>query len=167
MTDLQIEYKCTLIEHARISHSLAAKIKTEPMDADWLQQLDETKDYEGRTDLEELDKRLLSFGGGRTLIFSKEVPPNEVQRLLQRGQFWPGSKARMQRMETSRCHGNAACLMREGIGSVVNGFALSKDGLWRNHSWLLKPDGSLIETTTRRKAYYGAVLTPEEVKTEY
>jgi 8-oxo-dGTP pyrophosphatase MutT (NUDIX family)/GNAT superfamily N-acetyltransferase len=156
-----------LIEKALGLNKTAAKIKTEPMDAEWLQRLDENKDYEGRTDLEELDKRLLSFGGGRTLILSKEVPPNEVQRLLQRGQFWPGSKARMQKMETSRCHGNSYCLMREGLGSVVNGFALSKDGLWRNHSWLVKPDGSLVETTMRRKAYYGAVLTPEEVKAEY
>src|SRR5258708_7764341 len=57
--------------------------------------------------------------------------------------------------------------MREGLGSVVNGYALSKDGLWRQHSWLVTPEGGLVETTVRRAAYFGAVLAPEEVKAEY
>jgi hypothetical protein len=41
----------------------------------------------------------------------------------------------------------------------TNRYALSQDGLWRQHSWNYNSDEDLvIETTQERIAYYGTVL---------
>lgn len=44
-----------------------------------------------------------------------------------------------------------------GIGS---GYALSADGLWRQHSWGILRDG-ILETTERRIKYFGLILQDE------
>ena len=49
----------------------------------------------------------------------------------------------------------------------MTGYALSDDGLWRQHSWLIAKPGrrwTVIETTCRRLLYYGVVLTEEEAR---
>jgi len=43
----------------------------------------------------------------------------------------------------------------------VTGWALSNDGIWRQHTWLLKGK-AIVETTSPREKYYGFVLTDEE-----
>lgn len=144
---------------------VAARVRTKPMDPEWKQRLDMR---EALTDpaRQKLHDKMLSYGGEEVLIRSSDISSEEVERLLTRGQFWLGSKADFNKMEAINCHGNSVCLMEEGLGEVVNGYALSPDGLWRNHSWLLQPNGRLIETTVRRKAYFGVVLTRQEVKAE-
>lgn len=58
------------------------------------------------------------------------------------------------RMETSECHENVSELLSEGaIKDGCYGYALSDDGLWREHSWGITDSGLIIETTTRRLAY--------------
>ena len=45
------------------------------------------------------------------------------------------------------------------------GYALSEDGLWRCHSWVVQPMARTVrvwETTVKRVAYFGVVLTSEE-----
>lgn len=146
---------------------IAARVRTTPMDSEWKQRLD-MQDSLTDPARQKLRDKLLSYGGEEALIRSSDIPSEEVERLLTRGQFWLGTRAvtDFKKMEAINCHGNSACLMREGLGEVVNGYALSPDGLWRNHSWLLQPNGKLIETTVRRKAYFGVVLTRAEVKME-
>jgi len=112
-------------------------------------------------DLQKLRDKLVAHGGDEALVGAKNVTSEETQRLLTRGQFWAG-KAKSQPMEARNCHGNSRCLMEKGLGQVANGLALSKDGLWRPHSWVVTPKG-IIETTTPRTAYFGAILTPAEV----
>jgi len=142
--------------------------KTKPETPEWRQWFEENlaPDIAKRPDLQELRAKIMSFGGSEVLIRDMDNPPNEVKRLLTRGQFWRGSAARMRKGMNNRCHGNSACLMQEGFGEVVNGYALSQDGLWRPHSWVLTPEGGLLETTVQRKAYFGAVLTRREVDDE-
>ena len=46
-------------------------------------------------------------------------------------------------------------------------YALSEDGLWRCHSWVVQPMARTVrvwETTVKRVAYFGVVLTSEECK---
>lgn len=124
---------------------------------------------EQRPDLVELRKRILRRGGGGEVLFCPggHAPPpsEEISRLLTRGEVLPG-KAKFVRMQPCRCHDNCVELWRQGAGDLMNGYALTKDGLWREHSWIKSPDG-LVETTVPRLAYYGAVLTPEEIKREF
>lgn len=44
------------------------------------------------------------------------------------------------------------------IASIGTGYALSDDGLWRQHSWGLEADGVVVETTFERRSYVGIVL---------
>jgi hypothetical protein len=71
-------------------------------------------------------------------------------------------------LEPSDCHRNVARLYAEGwtpdgmhrVSGFGLGFALSPDGLWRQHSWALSsaPGGWVVETTVARVAYAGLPL---------
>jgi hypothetical protein len=51
---------------------------------------------------------------------------------------------------------------------IVTGYALSDDGLWRQHSWLHDTAGfrrrHTIETTERRIRYFGVWLDEDEAR---
>ncbi len=129
----------------------------------------------------DLHKRLVAFGGEET-GFSDYIP--DVASLLARGQVWSGQGAEMVDSESSNCQVNSLCEYAERLdfstrnrrsaGSKVKpqthvavaiGFALSKDGIWRQHSWLLERRQDrvgVVETTEPRIAYFGRVLTGYE-----
>lgn len=67
--------------------------------------------------------------------------------------------------EPSNCHDNVANLWVERVtacghevASAWTGYALSDDGLWRQHSWAMTTDGRVIETTVGRTVYMGVPL---------
>jgi hypothetical protein len=69
-------------------------------------------------------------------------------------------------MAPSMCHGNALGLWLASGGGVrvATGYALSDDGLWRQHSWALV-DGRLVETTPcPRLRYFGFELSHAEAE---
>ena len=115
------------------------------------------------TDAPSLQKTLLERGGNKVAFNAREA--GSVERLGARGQFWDGADAEQHPMEGSNCHANSVQLMEEGKGDVTNGLALSKDGVWRPHTWVTGPNG-VIETTTPRQAYFGTTLTRDEVLDE-
>ena len=49
---------------------------------------------------------------------------------------------------------------------MMTGYALSADGIWRQHSWLVAFDNEdypyIVETTEERISYYGFAMTYEE-----
>jgi hypothetical protein len=107
--------------------------------------------------------RLLEHAGEEILL---RVTPEEIDRLLARGEFHHGKGAGLHRMAVNRCHFNAAKLfLTNQADKVVSGFALS-EGLWRSHTWVLNSQGRIIETTEPRKVYFGAVLVPKEILLE-
>jgi len=64
--------------------------------------------------------------------------------------------------ETSRCHENVAELLYAGktpdglpITETETGYALSEDGLWRQHSWAIALHDTVVETTEPRLLYVG------------
>jgi hypothetical protein len=82
--------------------------------------------------------------------------------LLQEGRVMAGSVI-LHQMEASRCHDNVARLWLEGfegLNGVCIGYALSDDGLWRQHCWGLVR-GGILETTVLRDVYFGIALPPE------
>lgn len=107
---------------------------------------------------------LLAAGG--VAVAAVEEP--DLDRLLERGYLQSGRGAGRLRGRPISCHENAArCWMKNPDSTVlVTGWALSKDGLWRQHSWV-KADGRIYETTLSRVAYFGFDLTPDEAQRFY
>lgn len=121
-----------------------------------------------------LRERLLSFGGVNVVppAFDLSSGPQrarqhyDVHQVLQIGRTWVGGQAVLEAMETSNCHLNVARLRTSGRGQIASGWALPADGLWREHSWLVRsaatPDESLVETTRPWLLYHGYLLNEEE-----
>ncbi|MGZ3680851.1 MAG: hypothetical protein ACXWQR_20420 [Ktedonobacterales bacterium] len=115
-----------------------------------------------------LAERHLSIGGVH--VVAPRAPEPDLAILLARGQIWDG-KSKLVRGYPSQCHTNAAHLYLRNTTRfhIVTGYALSDDGLWRQHSWIydtapLKRKRT-IETTERRERYYGVALDETEAAT--
>lgn len=130
-------------------------------DADW-RKWAEKKTIENERlypELKPLQKRLLDIGGDWVAL----QPEDDLKRLLDRGQLFTGQVIFL-RMGQSQCHSNCATIWdrNQGLGyKIATGWVLSKDGIWRQHTWLLRGK-SIIETTEPREKYYGFVLSDEE-----
>lgn len=113
--------------------------------------------------MEELGRRLLAFGGSGACFPDIE---EDMALILQYGQLWNGwSNTIRMEGEPCQCHSNSAWLMRANEDTntcltIATGYALSADGIWRQHSWLVQKRRSIriIETTKKRVLYYGAAL---------
>lgn len=91
------------------------------------------------------------------------VPPLEwddfVPDLIEQGFLFFGA-IDFRAGRPSQCHRNVARLWiarRRGLVAIGVGYALSPDGLWRQHAWGIARD-RLIETTVPRVAYFGVPL---------
>lgn len=107
-----------------------------------------------------LRDRLLSFGGQETCLPGME---EDLERIMEWGQLWYGHDAERMPGRQSGCHENTAALWEANRGLVLacTGYALSDDGMWRQHSWAVRPTpegGVPVETTVRRVAYYGYAM---------
>jgi hypothetical protein len=102
-----------------------------------------------------LEATLLASGGSAAVVGLE--PDEYLVDLLERGRFFDAERAEVALHEQSECHANSGRLWLEGKG-FATGYALSEDGLWRQHSWGVASDDAPIETTETRTAYYGIVL---------
>ena len=104
---------------------------------------------------------LLSIGG--VGVVPSEEP--DLDKLLERGYLRDARGVRMKKGRPVQCHGNAARIweMNRNWAVIVTGWALTADGLWRQHSWVKdRRDDRLFETTTKRELYFGFDLEPAE-----
>lgn len=112
----------------------------------------------------ELRKLLLSFGGSEVCMPGYD---EDVQRIIDRGQLWYGDRIHMMKGRPSQCHFNSCRCWEANQDKAVlcTGYALSEDGMWRCHSWLveLRPHrNKIVETTVPRVAYFGFGMTTDE-----
>ena len=108
-------------------------------------------------DVKRLKLLLLRLGG--TFIVAPPKPDADIPALLDSGFVMSGT-AKLKRGKASMCHQNVAAswkARRLGIIGIATGYALSEDGLWRQHSWGLLRDG-ILETTELRVKYFGILL---------
>lgn len=134
---------------------------------------EELKDMgSSRSQHEELVRRLLLLGGDQVCLCFEE----DIQNILSRAEACKGSKSRKKKGLPCRCHQNAAWMWKDHPKTcrVATGWALSRDGIWRQHSWIVEPlvnwdlsGYQIIETTERRMVYYGFMLTEEECQKFY
>lgn len=120
-----------------------------------------------------LEQILLSSASAHGLEATRMVyrgPDPDLAALLARGEAFL-APVDLQRGKTSQCHENSARLWRRQHRalSLVTGYGLSDDGLFRQHTWLLRnapkvSQARIIETTEPRILYYGYVLTRSEAQ---
>jgi len=107
-------------------------------------------------------KRLLDAGGQYVLYPESDYDEEQYQA---RGEFFSAEKCKFVEGIPSNCHWNAAVLWKEaepGKYTIGTGYALSKDGMWRQHSFLVNADGTITETTVSRINYFGYRMTDAE-----
>lgn len=113
----------------------------------------------------ELHEHLLKIGGVETCFPMIE---DDINNILEYGQLWDNITTRIRRGEPNMCHSNAANLWKNNRNSdmfrliICTGYALSKDGIWQQHTWLVQAKArtnNIIETTEPRIAYYGFAMT--------
>jgi hypothetical protein len=109
----------------------------------------------------ELREKLLGINGCAVVVPQKAEP--KLEALLARGTVFDG-RGDWMKMAPSACHWNVSYLWLHVAGrpfSIGTGYALSEDGLWRQHSWAMDGD-KIVETTVPRHTYFGIVLNPAE-----
>jgi hypothetical protein len=96
--------------------------------------------------------------GGEDVVHVFGPDPHLDLLLTQGGIVGDDLKRTFKRGEPSGCHGNAVRLYLTGKADfITTGYALSEDGLWRQHTWA-NTKTKLIETTVQRTMYYGVTL---------
>jgi hypothetical protein len=107
-----------------------------------------------------LSALLISHGGSAVV---PPLHPNPLADVIrERGDLFVPTQLLSVVGGQSDCHSNVVALWRSGAAVAVGtGFALSQDGLWREHSWAWNASGALIETTVPRTAYFGVRMTNE------
>lgn len=162
---------------------IGGKLETVPMDAEWISNIKNMPWYHENNDITpyvnrdsknghrmfELREKLLSFGGQEVCL---PIYEDDLADILDRGQFWFGDRITMKRGLPSQCHLNSCRCWNANKDKTVlcTGYALSKDGMWRQHSWCIhvKPRiNRVVETTVERIAYFGFVMTEEEAEKFY
>ena len=110
----------------------------------------------------DLGERLKLIGGTTVCATFEE----DMDLILRDGITWAPTQRGivLARGENCRCHQNTLCLWEANPDlRVCTGYALSKDGIWRSHSWCFeRTTYRVIETTEKRVAYHGAVLSRKE-----
>ncbi len=91
----------------------------------------------------------------------------DLQKLLDRGTFIFPRKLKQIPGTSRECHRNSCLLWRNNTNvTIVTGYALSDDGLWRQHTWCIMGE-EVWESTTRRELYFGYVLNTKEAEKFY
>ena len=146
--------------------TLPRPVVCEPMDEDWKARCREQwwgpgskhpfpEGWRRETEHRAVMVRCLSFGG-EAVCMHEEDP--DIMGIFTKGVFIYGDNATLTQMRTNNCHENVLVLLESNPRryAPMTGYALSEDGVWRSHSWLvdIRTD-ALVETTKRRTAYFG------------
>ena len=115
---------------------------------------------------------------GTSVCFARGLP-EDIEKILERGVFFGKTHKRMPG-RANQCHWNSALCWEanKDKARIATGFALSPDGMWREHTWVAverRPGANPangkawwnVETTTNRLRCFGYILTPEECEAFY
>ena len=139
-------------------------IKTTAPAPEWVQ-LAEDRGFTcgtGKSEYGGLKSKLLGIGGWAVCLPRSEP---DLKKIMSRGRTFQ-MKATLLRGEPCQCHFNSSVYWGDHSRecSICTGYALSKDGMWRQHTWVLRVEGRIVETTHRRLCYFGYVLSPSECR---
>lgn len=119
---------------------------------------------------EKLKAKLLAIGGNE-VVARRSL---HLDIILKRGRFMNASLSRKVKSVPNTGHFNAViryiehylrpATMRDRSRDrcqIGSGYALSSEGLWYQHYWLVK-NYAILETGPKPRAYFGTILTPGE-----
>ena len=134
-----------------------AKTLNDPEWVDWAI-IKTEKNIKTMPELKPLQDKLLSLGGDWVAL----EPECDLLAILNRGQLFNG-RVVFKKMAPHGCHRNCCEVWAERprIYKIAIGWALSDDGIWRQHTWITK-GRAIIETTEPRSLYYGFEMEREE-----
>jgi hypothetical protein len=138
------------------------RIKTRKPDSGWLRRGRESG-FTLRTGdpaFLPLKRILLNIGGWSVCVPFKET---DLEKIIQRGKRFPG-RSKTMKGEPCQCHANSASCWEQNreLCKICTGYALTRDGMWRQHSWVFTNNGVVVETTQKRVQYFGFILTEKE-----
>lgn len=113
------------------------------------------------------DINIINKAGGERfqidMFLDRNISPEFSKMLCEKGVVFGKTNIVARKMEASMCHINSFQYAMKRGGAVWSGFALSNDGCWRVHSWVVKK-GKVIECTPiRREMYFGLVIDSKEM----
>jgi hypothetical protein len=168
--------KSAYVHSKEENDSFWESVRTIPMDDEWVARIKPLSWYhetrgELTPNMEAIRDKLLDFAGQEVCILHGD--DRDTENILHCGQFWFGKLSEMTTDDRFRmrnqCHANSIKLYQEYKDKrdihFCTGFALSDDGMWREHSWCISRDSGesiVIETTEPRILYYGYVI-PEKL----
>lgn len=139
-------------------------LATKNPDSEWRDLADKRGFTKGRGPLRHrrLKNILLDIGGWAACIPAHEP---DLAAIIGRGRRF-GGESRTVKGERSRCHSNSSLLWEANMDKarICTGYALSSDGMWRQHSWVFFSELGLVETTEKRLQYFGYIMTLPECR---
>ena len=129
----------------RNNSQMPTAIVTKPIDEEWDKNIrnmhwyhtspESAYEQKGQFQLRNI---LLTFGGSEVCMPFKD---HDIEEILNRGQLWYGDRTKKVRGEPCHCHSNSAYQWHRNPDEIVlcTGYALSSDGMWRQHSWCVEP----------------------------
>ncbi|PYY15121.1 MAG: hypothetical protein DMG60_18505 [Acidobacteria bacterium] len=110
--------------------------------------------------LKRLHDLLVEIGGEAVVLWNGSNRERLVNDLIGLGKAESAHRVRMQPGEPGNCHENSRRLASERPQQYLlcTGYALSKDSVWRPHSWVWDVEtSSIVETTEERIVYFGLI----------
>lgn len=123
-----------------------------------------SKEHPLPKDLFELKSKILTYAGD--MVCMPSFSDADTHFITEYGQLWHGKNHIMKRGLASHCHQNSAIYWNHHKDNtrICTGYALTDDGMWREHSWLIQMNprsNKIIETTVPRILYFGYVMPTE------
>lgn len=151
------------------------------IDNDWKERLKGfwwATNYTGAIEMNDCRKKMLNLRDKLLEVAGEEMcmtyDEEDIDNILEYGQFWIGGKKNtyMKKGKPGQCHRNSCNLYESNKNNnklngkllIATGYALSKDNMWRQHSWLVLRKArswKIIETTEERELYFGFVMDDE------
>lgn len=109
--------------------------------------------YIYQKDMTDLAFKLLSYSGHKVVLPDMEY---DLENLLKYGKILKGEDYILIKGQICQCHRNSIKYWYENktICKFMTGYAMGKDGVWRQHSWCIQKN-KIIETTKARLCYFG------------
>ena len=79
-----------------------------------------------------------------------------LQAIATSGALSSDGKITIKRGRTHECHRNAAIFWLKGLcAAIAIGYYLGPDDVWRQHSWGVMADGTILDTHAAGRVYFG------------
>ena len=109
-----------------------------------------------------LRQKLLRIGG----VDVDFIEDPYLQVIADAGALFADAKVRIKRGRPHECHRNASLFWLKGqCDAIAIGYYLGPDDVWRQHSWGVMADGTILDTHAGGRRYFGVrVESMEAVK---